>query len=647
MPIPRNLEKAVPKLLIRLNEAKTLLKAKKINENEEISISKQIDEIESQLNNMKDLFPRVKPWEEDLLHYFTVSEHQLDSFVSDAEVMHSVDSDAEVKIKEMLLDIGNDMVAIGNSVSPIERMPDITATDAKESSRRGSQLEDDDKHRAGGESLHKWLDSLKKKKEEFVDKVMKILQVSYENLGPLHLRLCLLYFSVFPQNAVIRKRLLIYWWIGEDLITNTKDKTAEEVGEDIVEKFLALDFIKSYSYDDKPNQIVSKYCRMNPWIRYMMISLVKNANFFALDSSGTPSSEINGCRRVLLATDQNVEGKNGLKHEDLWTVFNLSERYLSFQNDLLNKLRMVKVLQLGRWQDSARHHIEVQNEGFLKGLGAQKHLKYLSLRGISRITALPPSIADLISLEILDLKACHNLEALPSEISSLKKLTHLDVSECYLLESMPKGLEKLSTLQVLKGFVMGNPSKRASCRLGQLTKLENLKRLSIRIGNEAQFQDSEFDLKKLKLLRCLKILWGTGKSQDLKQMESFSFPPNLQKLDLEGIPYETPEWLKPGKLKNLKKLHIKGGQFRSFVHKGPEKWVKVEILRLKYLKIKGLSKLLEQFPNLRNPNTTECQEIEEGKFAKKEEDNASELPGKVRSAVISEIEEVGDDEDTA
>jgi len=38
------------------------------------------------------------------------------------------------------------------------------------------------------------------------------------------------------------------------------------------------------------------------------------------------------------------------------------------------------------------HHIEVVNEEFLMKLRNQKHLKYLRLSGISRISELPPSI---------------------------------------------------------------------------------------------------------------------------------------------------------------------------------------------------------------------------------------------------------------
>ncbi|KOM37530.1 hypothetical protein LR48_Vigan03g091200 [Vigna angularis] len=124
----------------------------------------------------------------------------------------------------------------------------------------------------------------------------------------------------------------------------------------------------------------------------------------------------------------------------------------------------LEVLQLRRWQDSPLHHIEVGSQEFLRRLRTLKQLKYLSLRGMSRIFELPSSITELESLVILDLKACHNLERLPDDISSMKSLTHLIMSECCLLEGMPKGIEKLT----------------------------NLQRLSINIGSEAVIKDGEF-----------------------------------------------------------------------------------------------------------------------------------------------------------
>lgn len=361
----------------------------------------------------------------------------------------------------------------------------------------------------------------------------------------------------------------------------------------------------------------------------MLVSLAKHAKLFDFDSRwprmpsyNKDKDSISRCRRACLVYDNPIpQGSNGWKVEDLLTVFNVNEQYLSLKREWLKKLNKVEVLQLGRWQNSASHHIEVEDGGFLKGLGDQnKLLKYLSLRGISRIIKLPSSILKLLNLEILDLRACHSLETLPPDISSLRNLTHFDISECYLLEAMPKGIDKLSSLQVLKGFVIGD-LERTPCRLGDLAQLRHLKRLSIHMGNQAQVQKGEFNnLKQILSLRHLKLSWGVV-SPNLKakvafQSLEFSFPPDLEKLDLQGIPLaHVPEWLNPVQLKNLKKLYIRGGELDSLDHGETDKWT-VEILRLKHLNNLelGLPKLKEEFPHLLYLEKVNCHEIEKDRY---------------------------------
>ena len=414
------------------------------------------------------------------------------------------------------------------------------------------------------------------------------------------------------MNYPIKKRLLIYWWVGEGFINGTREKTAEEVGEEVFEKLINQGLIRPVvdCHDSWP--IVNK-CNLHPWIHRMLISLAKEVELFGFKSKKAEeeSVETKHRRLCLVSKTQNYSSADQYPAmpENLWTLFNLSEQYLHFKPYWLTKLKMIEVLQLGRWQDNVLNHIEAINEELLKGLGAQKNLKYLSLRGISRIAELPPSIVNLTSLEILDLKACHNLETLPNDFSLLRKLTHLDVSECYLLERMPKGLDTLTSLQVLKGFLIGD-SKTTPCRLGDLGKLPRLRRLSIYIGSAAEIQgDTRDSLENTSSLRCLTITWvlrSNSESRDKVKKQSFSFPPRLQKLDLRAFPLEAPpKWLTPTKLKSLKKLYIRGGGLGKFDFGEQDKW-EVEILCLRYLenlRINSLDwdNLNQYFPRLKYP----------------------------------------------
>nr|KYP52279.1 Disease resistance RPP13-like protein 4 [Cajanus cajan] len=378
-------------------------------------------------------------------------------------------------------------------------------------------------------------------------------KVHYYDLDRLHKRF-FLSLLLFPKNAVIKKSTIHFWW-------------ASVVGYFMIGQFeYVFDYlfngkmIVPYGNDKRPN--VKKF-KINPCVRHALMLDQKKVN---------------------------LSDKFGLRSEfDHWrAIFNVGASYLNIEPEWIAKMKHLEVLQLGRWlHDSPKHHIEVMSEEFFKELRHQRRLKYLSLRGISRIFELPPSIFQLESLAILDLKACHNLETLPYDISSLKKLRHLNLSQCYLLGRMPKGIEKLTNLEVLKGFVIDSSTK-TPYRISDLAKLKNLEQLSIHIASGALIKDGEYEsFKKLEALEHLKISWGASDNIRYSDIQ-MSLPSNLKTLHLEGFPEENiPEWLKPSELpKVLKELSITGGKLKSlnlgeYVHITP---CSLDIVRLKYLK---------------------------------------------------------------
>jgi len=353
------------------------------------------------------------------------------------------------------------------------------------------------------------------------------------------------------------------------LIGNTENKTAEEMGEDVIHDFLKCSMIVRYGNGKSP--LVKKF-QILPVVRLQMLLYL--------------DADLDYIRPHRLQLDRKKVTVGGVdtKNVILRSVLNIGASYLNFRPQWVTELRNLEVLQLGRWQDSALHHIEVGSEEFLKDLRTLKQLKYVSLRGISRILELPSSIAELESLLILDLKACHNLERLPHDISSMRSLTHLIMSDCCLLEGMPKGIEKLSNLEVLKGFLISTYEK-TPCRISDLVNLRKLRRLSIHIGSEAEIRDEEFEgLEDFSALKHLKISWSVSDRKYAKI--NFVLPPSLRKLHLECFPGKSlEECFMPsvhGRFRFiLTELNITGGKLEHIVD---FKWWRVEILRLKYLK---------------------------------------------------------------
>ncbi|KAL7211957.1 hypothetical protein ACSBR2_014755 [Camellia fascicularis] len=411
----------------------------------------------------------------------------------------------------------------------------------------------------------------------------------YDELD-LELKLCLLSFSVFPENVEIKKRVMLYWWIGEgfvppvprkDTVANTaaaanpvphalantvantasntvanavantvpnaleitvantapntlpntvanaaantvsntaaqetNDKrTPEQFANEFFKKLIEKGFIQPVY---KKRSVGVDICKMHPFVRSMVVKLAKKAKFFNFDDEGNATEDYSGSLRACL------KGK-GLKNfeelDKLHTLFNVNEAILDFKPEWFSKMKNLNVLYLGRWQTSPTHHIEVEDTAALKiknanvldGLEDIRHLRFLSLQGISRVTELPESISKLSNLMILDIRACHNLEIIPNGMGLLKNLTHLDMSECYLLDRMPKGLSLLSKLQVLSGFVVGDSESKNSCTLEDLRKLPELRKLSIHTGHDAFPLDTHLRaLNQFKKLTKLTIAWGRG-----------------------------------------------------------------------------------------------------------------------------------------
>jgi hypothetical protein len=472
----------------------------------------------------------------------------------------------------------------------------------------------------------------------------------YDKLPDSRTKLCLLCFALIPENEIVKKRFMTYWWVGEGFISSQGEKaddgtdiflSVEEVADRIFEKLANKDCIEPVN--EKHRFVVDSY-KMNPFVRSAVILLAKEARFFDFDDKKwypTPNFKtsyraclVNGYSQELVKSgSQSVTEKNGsqLDPKKLQTIFNINEPYLDFfKLEWFSKLKTVKVLYLGRWQTSAKHTIEVESVEFLKGLKSMKLLRFFSLQGIYRISKLPDSLCKLLNLRILDLRACHSLEELPDGIGSLVNLTHLDISECFLLYYIPKSMKSLSKLRVLKGFVIGDRLSEDSCTLADMLELEELRKLSIYTNTKA-FHNSggEINLPKFKNLEKLTIEWGgididsqqdKGEEQprtpattsskkrgvDKKQDKSRQ-PPNaegfqkLKKLDLKCYPWtDAPSWLLPEKLPNIEKLYIKRGKLQNLSQgQGNDKW-EVNILRLEFLSNLKMDwkKLLSSFPHL-------------------------------------------------
>uniref|UniRef100_J3N9T4 Rx N-terminal domain-containing protein n=1 Tax=Oryza brachyantha TaxID=4533 RepID=J3N9T4_ORYBR len=421
------------------------------------------------------------------------------------------------------------------------------------------------------------------------------------------LRGCVLCLAAFPEGTVIKKRLLIHWWIGEGFV-----RSADE-GKSRFDELIAKGFIVPI-----PSHLCATVhrCTVRPWMRDLLTTIAKRTAFLELDSG----NDFTLARRACLNAGKVELGFSA----EARAIYNVHQKYLELGDGWFAGKKELRALQLGQWREfgplqqianpmdshieldgverfthlescknlsrassSGRlgqwrefgplqqianpmdSHIELDGVERFTHLESCKNLRYISFRGISRIESLPDSIGKLRELVVLDLRACHNLEELGQGITKLDRLEYLDLSECHLLVGMPKGIGRLTRLEVLKGFVIANPSSRDLSHLHELTKLNKLRKLGIVIGTMAVPAEDEFlKLGEFKALESLKIRWGVLTSVKNESTEAsthhpiammkFALPPNLKKLDLRCFPLtDFAQWVPP---KGVKKLYIRGGK---------------------------------------------------------------------------------------
>ncbi|XP_062087372.1 disease resistance RPP13-like protein 4 [Humulus lupulus] len=475
-------------------------------------------------------------------------------------------------------------------------------------------------------------------KEIAVRSTFEEIRAVYEDLDSTK-KLCLLCFSVFPENVVIKKKVLVHWWVGEGFIDSSdcgKDESVEKFASGFFKEFIAKGLIEPVFKKRRPS---ADSCRMEPSVRFAVIMLAERAGFIKFDANKNPIANFSSSHRACLVKSDDGSCVRELaygfrsKQENVRTVFNVSEHRVEFKPAWFSKMKYVRVLQLGRWESSAKHLIEVEDSEFLKGLKKLKFLRYLSLRGVSRITELPNSISKLENLRILNLNGCNEFQKLPDGIGSLKKLTHLDMYECYLISHMPKGLASLSELRVLKGFVIGKQIPGGQyCKLEDLIKLEHLEKLSILVDKNSHTVMRELNsLANFGKLKSLSISWSriynSPKPQrsTLRRLTNLSrvrtspfegpaastIPKTVEKFGLHYFPVSNiSEWFSLGERQNLRKLYVRGGELANLKDQKCC-WETVEYLRLKFLsKLKMDWREMKQvFPKLTYMEKIKCPQL--------------------------------------
>jgi len=361
-----------------------------------------------------------------------------------------------------------------------------------------------------------------------------ILSRSYDDL-PCHLKLCMLYFGIYPEHYTINCKRLTRQWIAEGFVMCDEGKTLEEVAEEYLKELIytSLVQVSSVGFDGKV-----KSCRVHDLLHHIILRKMKDESFCHIMYEDQEQATVGITRRFSIATFSNNVLRNN-SNSGIRAIFVFDNREMSkhFIDSLSVKFKFVKVLD---FEHSLLNYVP-------ENLGNLLNLKYLNLSH-TKVMVLPRSIGNLPNLETLDLRQTQVVE-LPMEINKLTKLRLLSVyykkyeEHCSLLNyttgaQMQKGIGCLKSLRNLYFLEAGCGGVDL---IQELKKLSKLRKLGIR-GVRGTYGNAVCAaVQEMINLESLNITAIT--EEEILDLDFVSAPPYLKVLNLKARLTKFPDWI--------------------------------------------------------------------------------------------------------
>lgn len=272
----------------------------------------------------------------------------------------------------------------------------------------------------------------------------RILSFSYYDL-PSHLKNCLLYLSMFPEDYKIDKNHLIWMWIAEGFVPEKQNTNLGlyELGESYFNELINRSMIQPIE-----NEFFGciEGCRVHDMVLDLARSLTSEQNFVTvLDNDEQRKPESTNARRLALHRTSITSYR--FVNMDMKKVRSFVATECNNGNNSVAppRFQVLRVLSLDKCNGMEDYYIE----SILQYAGRLGHLRCLQLSSHTEFHRLPKELGDLKFLKILDLGDCGGtIEELPEELGLLTHLLCLRIPR--RLEMLPAGLiGKLTSLQEL------------------------------------------------------------------------------------------------------------------------------------------------------------------------------------------------------
>ncbi|WVZ87999.1 hypothetical protein U9M48_034561 [Paspalum notatum var. saurae] len=328
-----------------------------------------------------------------------------------------------------------------------------------------------------------------------IENMRKVLSLSYYDM-PSHLRTCMLYFSMFPEDYIFFKDALIRLWIAEGFIQPKKgEMSLFETGESYFYELVNRSMIQPmHDYFNGP--VVC--CRIHGMVLDLTCSLASEENVVTIWDHVGHSSASKRVRRLSLQNGKSSHGKPeatlSMEHVRSVIVFPPAID----QVPTLENFVVLRVLDLEGCNLSQGYSLEY--------LGSLHHLRYLGLR-FTCIDRLPAEIGSLRFLQTLNLwgnKIC----SLPSNIV---RLTHLMLLCIFGTTRVPKGIRSLTALEELGSLgIRDEYCTDIIEELGHLTELKKLEIVNYTKWNDGLDKSLVESLNKLHKLQYIAVIIRSG-----------------------------------------------------------------------------------------------------------------------------------------
>ncbi|KAF6986938.1 hypothetical protein CFC21_004626 [Triticum aestivum] len=379
--------------------------------------------------------------------------------------------------------------------------------------------------------------------------MQRILSFSYYDL-PSHLKTCLLYLSIFPEDFEIRRDRLIWMWIAEGFVQGGEQETGLfELGESYFNELANRNLIQPVHVDATGK---AGACRVHDMVLDLLCSLSSEQNFATILDGTQQSKSISHSKSRRLSF-QNSMSEPTTNLVDAKSMPQVRSVVLFRTNiDLIRTISCFQVLRVLDLEgcDLGRNGHDVD----LRYIDNLLHLRYLGLRS-TFVRELPVEVGKLQFLETLDLaENGSSIRVIPPSVVRLKCLIFLDAQDAVL----PVGIGNLTSLEELTGKLVDVKE------LGQLVKLRVLY-LCWNGSDESVCNSLVESLSKLQKMQSLTIFGCAWRARSDVSWDGFVPTPQLRYLLFTRCTTTLPRWVNSSLVPLLSYMHVSVDRVRPEV----------------------------------------------------------------------------------